>query len=288
MVIEVAEPDVDGLGEIVDAMRAWQVEGDPVQLHPGDLGWFWRFGEAATAAAVRAWRRDGRLVAVGMLDEPTVLRVALVPGDRADVDVVSRIAADLDDPEAAVLPAGPVSVELPPGSLARDALAQRGWVVADPWTPMVRDLSMPVEDAGLGVEVVTPALVSVRTALQRAAFERSTFTDDRWRAMADGPAYADARCLVAHDGAGNAVAAATVWSAGEGRPGLIEPLGVHRDHRGRGHGRAMTLACAAALRDLGASSAQVVTPSSNEAAVATYASAGFAPLPARLDLRRPA
>ena len=288
MMIEVAEPDVDGLGEIVDALRAWLVEGDPVQLHPGDLGWFWRFGEAATAAAVRSWRRDGRLVAVGMLDEPTVLRVALAPGDRAHVDVVDRIAADLDDPEAAVLPAGSVSVELAPGSLVRDALAQRGWVVADPWTPLARDLSTPVEDVGLHVEAVTPALVSVRTAVQRAAFERSTFTDDRWRAMADGPAYADARCLVAHDDAGNAVAAATVWSAGEGRPGLIEPLGVHRDHRGRGHGRAMTLACAAALRDLGASSAQVVTPSSNEAAVATYASAGFAPLPARLDLRRPA
>ena len=288
MVIERVTPEVAGLDEVVQALRDWQVEGDPVQLHPGDVGWFWRFGADVTAAAVRAWRRDGRLVAVGLLDEPTVLRVALAPGDRSDAEVVGPLAADLDDVAAGVLPAGSVGVELPPGSPVRDALADRGWVVDEPWTPLVRDLSGPVDEAGLRVEVVTPGLASVRTATQRAAFERSTFSDDRWRAMAEGPAYADARCLVGYDEQGSAVAAATVWSAGNGRPGLIEPLGVHRDHRSRGHGRAITLACAAALRDLGASSAQVVTPGANVAAVATYASAGFVPLPPRLDLRRPA
>ncbi len=288
MVIELVRPDVAGLDEIVQALCDWQVEGDPVQLHPGDLGWFWRLGADVTAAAVRAWRRDGRLVAVGLLDEPTVLRVALAPEGRSDVEVAGRIAADLDPAGAGVMPAGSVSVELPPGSLVRDALAERGWVADEPWTPLVRDLSGPVEDPGLRVEVVTAELASVRTGVQRAAFERSTFTDERWHAMAAGPAYADARCLVGVDEQGRAVAAATVWSAGAGRPGLIEPLGVHRDHRGRGHGRAMTLACAATLRELGASSAQVVTRSANVAAVATYASAGFTPMTARLDLRRPA
>lgn len=38
--------------------------------------------------------------------------------------------------------------------------------------------------------------------MQRVAFRTSTCTDDRWRAMAAGPAYADARCLVAYDGRG--------------------------------------------------------------------------------------
>ncbi|NUT99230.1 MAG: GNAT family N-acetyltransferase, partial [Saccharothrix sp.] len=68
-------------------------------------------------------------------------------------------------------------------------------------------------------------------------------------------------------------------SAGPGRPGLLEPMGVHRDHRGHGYGKAITVAAAAALRDMGSSSALVCTPSSNVGAVATYRSAGFEALP---------
>ena len=81
--------------------------------------------------------------------------------------------------------------------------------------------------------------------------------------MAAGLPYADARCLVAYDDQGNAVAAVTVWSAGPGKPGLLEPMGVHREHRGHGYGRAITVAAAAALQELGSSSAIVCTPSSN-------------------------
>ena len=56
-------------------------------------------------------------------------------------------------------------------------------------------------------------------------------------------------------------------------------MGVHRDHRGHGYGTAISLAAAAALRNLGASSAMVATSSSNQAAVATYASAGYRRMP---------
>ena len=51
--IELSTPGVDGLNEVVGALREWQYDGAPMQLHPGDLGWFWRFGAEATAAAVR-------------------------------------------------------------------------------------------------------------------------------------------------------------------------------------------------------------------------------------------
>jgi ribosomal protein S18 acetylase RimI-like enzyme len=106
--------------------------------------------------------------------------------------------------------------------------------------------------------------------------------------MAAGSPYADARCLIGYDGAGKAVAAVTVWSAGPGRPGLLEPMGVHREHRGHGYGTAISVAAAAALRELGASSAIVCTPSANAGAVATYESAGFRPLPQRRDRYRDA
>jgi hypothetical protein len=47
------------LGEAVRVLREWQYDRAPVQLHPGDLGWYWRFGAEATGAAVRTWSRDG-------------------------------------------------------------------------------------------------------------------------------------------------------------------------------------------------------------------------------------
>lgn len=138
------------------------------------------------------------------------------------------------------------------------------------------------------IEVVGPERAGVRAAVQRGAFDRSTFTEERWHAMAAGVPYTDARCLVAHDDRETAVAAATVWSAGPGRPGLLEPLGVHREHRGRDYGTAIAVAAATALRDLGSSIAVVCTQSSNIAALATYRSAGFDRLPELRDLHRTA
>jgi GNAT superfamily N-acetyltransferase len=104
--------------------------------------------------------------------------------------------------------------------------------------------------------------------------------------MAAGTPYADGRCLIGRDERGDVVAGVTVWSAGPGRPGLLEPMGVHRNHRGNGYGQAITLAAAAALRELGASSAIVCTPSFNVGAVATYQSAGFEPLTETRDRKR--
>ncbi len=279
MTIVMGTPGVGGLGEAVGALRAWQYDGAPMQLHPGDVGWFWRFGAEATAAAVRTWRRDGRVLGVGLLDGPDLVRLTTAPDAARDEELARQLADDLARPERGVLPAGAVSVEAPRGALLHDVLSAAGWHDGEPWTPLRRDLTEPVADPGVRVEVTGPERAHVRSALQRASFDGSTFTDGHWRAMAAGVPYTDARCLVAHDAEDNPVAAVTVWSAGPGRPGLIEPMGVHRDHRGHGHGTAITAAAAAALRALGSSSALVCTPSSNTAAVATYTSAGFEQLP---------
>ncbi|MEZ0446894.1 GNAT family N-acetyltransferase [Cellulomonas sp. ICMP 17802] len=288
MAIELRGPGIEGLADAVHALRDWQHEGGPMHLHPGDVGWFWRFGADATAAAVRTWSRAGRVLAVGLLDEPTVLRLTVAPDARRDEELARRLVDDLTTPERGVLPAGRVNVEAPADALLRDLLAEAGWPVDEPWAPLRRDLAAPVPDPGVRIEVVGPEQAEARAAVQRAAFDRSVFTAERWHAMAAGPAFADARCLLAYDGRGEAVAAVTVWSAGPGRPGLLEPMGVHRDHRGRGYGTAITVAAAAALRDLGSSSALVCTPSSNVGGVATYRAAGFEPLPEVRDRYRAA
>jgi GNAT superfamily N-acetyltransferase len=284
--IELSTPSVDGLGETVRLLREWQCDGAPVQLHPGDLGWYWRFGAEATAASVREWSREGQLLAVGLLDGPGLLRLGIAPEAGNDEELARQMVADVTRPDRGVLPQGEASVEARFGSSFRRLLTEAGWDAGEPWAPLVRDLAEPVEDCGVRIGVTGPDQVRARVAVQRAAFDRSAFTEERWHAMAAGSPYADARCLVAYDDEDIAVAAATVWSAGPGRPGLLEPVGVHRKHRGHGFGRAISLAAAAALRALGSSSATVCTPSSNAGAVATYKSAGFRQLPDVLDLHR--
>jgi GNAT superfamily N-acetyltransferase len=286
MPVVLSSPGADGLTEAVRVLREWQFDGAPMQLHPGDLGWHWRLGAEATAAAVRTWSRDGRILAVGLLDSPRLLRLAIAPTAEHDEKLAQRLVADVSEPERGVLPNGSVYIEARFGASLQRLLFDHGWDPDEPWTPLSRDLAEPVQDCGVRIEVIGREQAPVRAAVQRASFDNSTFTDERWFAMAAGLPYADARCLVAFDDRDTAVAAATVWSAGPGRPGLLEPMGVHREHRGHGHGTAITLAAAAALRDLGSSSAIVCTQSSNVGAVATYRSAGFRQLPEARDLHR--
>jgi GNAT superfamily N-acetyltransferase len=283
--VELGAADSESLPAILQTMASWQVDDASLQLHPGDLGWFWRFGGEATAAAVRTWSRAGQLRAVGFLDSPTVLRLALAPQARGDDDLARALVQDLSDAGRGVLPGERrLSIEAPADAVVREVLSAAGWEGDEEWTSLRRPLDGPVEDPGVRIEVVSGDRVGQRVMVQRSSFENSTFTVERWQTMADAPAYRDARCLLAYDEHGMAVAAVTVWSAGPGRPGLLEPLGVHRDHRGRGLGRAISLGAAAALRELGSSSAQVCTPSANVGAVATYRSAGFAPLAQTPDL----
>jgi ribosomal protein S18 acetylase RimI-like enzyme len=284
--IVMSKPEVGALGEAVRALQEWQYDGGPVQLHPGDLGWYWRFGAEATAAAVRTWSRDGQVLAVGLLDGPGLLRLGIAPQAQHDPQLAQQLLADVTQPERGVLPAGDVSIEARSGAALQGLLLAAGWEADEPWTPLQRDLGSPVADSGVRIEVIGFERVGVRVAVQRAAFDGSTFTEERWHAMAAGSPYADAQCLVAYDDQDIAVATATVWSAGPGRPGLLEPVGVHREHRGHGYGTAITIAAAGALRKLGSSSATVCTPSANVGAVATYRSAGFHELPAVHDLRR--
>ena len=133
---------------------------------------------------------------------------------------------------------------------------------------MRRDLSEPVKDPGVRIEVIGPERAHVRTTVQRASFVGSTLTSERWHAMAAGLPSTVARCLVAHDDQGSAVAAVTVWSAGAGKRGQIEPMGVRREQRNHGYAAAVALVAAAALQELGSSSAIVCTPASNVGALA--------------------
>lgn len=284
-------PSVDDLDPVLEVLGSWQTPEAPFQLHPGDVGWFWRTGAEATAAAVRTWRQGGRTVAVGLLDGADLLRLAIAPDLQQHEGLAAQVVADVSRPDRGVLPDGEVYVELPVGARARDVLGRAGWGSDEPWTVLQRDLSDPVEDVGLRVEVVGPERAAEWSAVHQAAFSTPLTAEvitERWHTLAGGPAFADARCLLGFDERDAPVASIIAWSAGPGRVGLIEPMGAHPDYRGHGHGRAITVAAAAALRDMGACAAAVATPSSNVGGVATYRSAGYAEIAQRVDCRREA
>ncbi|TCO45029.1 acetyltransferase (GNAT) family protein [Kribbella antiqua] len=288
MTILLSTPTADGVREAVAALREWQHDDAPMQLHPGDIGWNYRFGTAETAAAVRTWSRDGRILAVGMLDSPTLVRMTVAPDAFQDEDLAWRLVEDFSLPERGVLPQGAVSIEAPQGLLLHELLTKEGWGVDEPWTPLFRDLAEAVEDAGVRIKEIGLEQAQDFADVLRSAFNTTKPTREYMHELSAAPFYADARCLGVYDDQGNPAAVVTVWSAGPGKPGLIEPMGVHVDHRGRGYGRAITVAGAAALREMGSSSVRVCTPSSNIGGVATYKAAGLAARPEIADRIRKA
>ena len=126
MGLSLGTPKVVEMTEVVDALREWQYDGAPMQLHPGDVGWFWRFGAEATAAAVRTWSRDGEILAIGLQDGPALLRMTIAPDHHHDEDLAHRLVADLTDPERGVLPPGKANVEAPAGALVARPVARAG------------------------------------------------------------------------------------------------------------------------------------------------------------------
>jgi predicted N-acetyltransferase YhbS len=275
MTIAMRTPTADEMREAIVVLREWQYDEAPMQLHPGDVCWNYRLGTAETAAAVRTWSRDGRILAVGLLDSPTAVRMTAAPDAFQDEELARQLVEDFSLPERGVLPAGKVSIEAPLGLLLHDLLTEEGWGLDEPWSPLFRDLTEPVEDPGVRIKEIGPDQAQDFADVLRSAFNTSKPTHKYLHEVSKAPFYTEARCLGAYDDDGTATAVITVWSAGPGRPGLVEPMGVHADHRRRGYGRAITVAGAATLREMGSSSVRVCTPSSNVGGVATYKAAGF-------------
>ncbi|MFI7088350.1 GNAT family N-acetyltransferase [Streptomyces anulatus] len=290
-------------GPALRALRAWTPPDAPSgSLHPGDVGWLLRRDDAtvflwtdaqsaaqasaqaasrtdaqnsvhaaARTAAQASARADGVTttaapVAVGFLDGP-VLRVTAAP----DADL-GALAADAED-------------LLVPGNDATDGLPVPGWEpdTEEPWLVF----SWTPEPVSSRAVQVTESDTADRALVHRAAFTGSTLTADHWRTMKKSPAGHLAVETLVRTPAGEPAAAATGWFGGAGRCGLLEPVGTHADHRGHGYGRDAVRGACAALADRGASAVAVLTPASNEAAVALYKSAGFTVVRENHDWTRP-
>lgn len=294
MDIDLRTPGIDELDEISRVLGAWQHDTGPLHLHPGDLGWYSLRGAAATAAATRVWSSGDAALAIALVDGPQLLRFAMDPALHQNEALARRIVADVSVPTTGVLEAGSATIEARGAPALSGQLAKEGWLPDEPWTPLRRDLTAPVDVTDLRVETMEPDGTDQWVAVHWSAFRGTPIPEERvhsfvngWQAAAKAPFFGSARILSLYDDSDTVpVAIAAVWSAGVGRPGLIEPMGVHQDHRGHGYGTMITQAAAAALREMGSSSAAVCAESSNVGAVSTYLSAGFTAHPEVSDWRR--
>lgn len=264
------------LDQLVSTLCRWETpSGYPLGLHVGDVGWHARLPDADFIGTVRLLEQDGVVVAAGLF-EPGLARPRLAPGYDTDAAVCAALADEIETDTGEQ-----VWSDAAPGSLLRTTLSARGWTLdSEPWVALYRPLS--AADAGLGDALVRPVQgthdVADRVAVQRSAFERSTFTVEAWHRMSVTAAYDPVLDLLARDSDGEPVAAATGWSAGSGRCAILEPVGSAPEHRGRGHGRRVVLAALGALARAGASGVTVHTPADNRIAVAAYEACGLRPM----------
>ena len=91
MSITLETATVGSLDEVVEAVASWQQDGGSVQLHPGDLGWNSSFGADALARSLRVWRRDGLILAAGMVEDG-LIRMALAPTVDRDESFAAQFA----------------------------------------------------------------------------------------------------------------------------------------------------------------------------------------------------
>jgi GNAT superfamily N-acetyltransferase len=273
---------------VVDCLHSWIPEGCyAAVLHAGDVGWQLRLDDDVVESSLTVIRDGVDIVAVAIADGPSLLRPAIRPDRVHDLAIAELLA---DNVEAAPR-TEEAWCEAPSGSALRSVLSARGWRLdPDPWAVLYKPLA--AVDGEYADPLTGPLRndndIADRVEVQRSAFTGSTFTVPRWHQMASGPGYDPSLDLLRRDITGVPVAAATGWSAGTGRSGILEPVGVHADFGGRGHGKAVSMAVIGALARAGASGVTVHTPVSNSAAVRTYEGCGLRQVETTQAMYRPA
>lgn len=162
-------------------------------------------------------------------------------------------------------------------------LTELGWVREEgpPYVLNRRPLGSlpaPVLPDGYRIRAARgPEEASALAEMHAAAFPGAAWTPGLYRRYMAAPGYAAEReyVVVAHDGT---FAAFTVtWHDPVNHAGLLEPVGVHPDHRRHGLGKAVVLHALHQMKAAGMSHATVANAGINEASRALYKACGFTP-----------
>lgn len=267
----------------------WRREKPLVRTHVGDVAWWSREGDFDN---VGLWREDGELVAWAWFTPPAELDFHLHPDRRSDQQLLDEVldwfghrAADgsaravwaLEDEEDAIA-----------------ALEEAGFEAAGDWwfVHLVRPLeqlpAVAVAD-GFLLRHVAPGDVARRVDVQRAAFERSTTTEEKYARLVETWPYSPELDVVVEAPDGRFAAFCLAWLDDANAVGELEPVGAHPSFRRRGLAHAACAQALAVLRELGADTAVVyaLAGAGDGGALSLYRSLGFEPRSRHVRLTKP-
>ncbi|PZF80911.1 GNAT family N-acetyltransferase [Jiangella anatolica] len=266
-----SDGDPAALRELAGRLWSWSS-----RWHPGELTWLCAEHPDARLAH---WRHAGRVVAWAWA-RGTRLDLQLDPAHRGLLDELLAWSG-----------AGTVRV-LDAETWLVDELLARGLQRRDDG-PFFVHLRRPLDDLPPATPLpagyaLRPADAAARAAVHSAAFS-TTMSEAAYREVMRGPAYrAELDALIVGPD-GSPAAAALAWLDGRSGVAVLEPVGVHPEHRRRGLATAAALAVLRAARELGARDARVCARGDDgyPAPRAAYEALGFRAYARNLRLVRP-
>ena len=258
--------------------RCWTPDGF---RHPGQLAWSLGYAlpEDLDHGPVRLWYDGDEVAAYAWLEDPIWAEICVHPSAAA---LVPEVAAWLAETAEGAL----TSMIGENEAWLVEGLVAAGWSLTHeaPWmTQHSLDLAdlppLPTLD-GYTFRAIRTDEAAARAACHRGAWEGSKVSEAAYRRLMTLPPYRpELDWVVEHDG--EMVASALVWwDEGTGST-LVEPVGTHPAHQGRGLAGAVSVAALTAARDLGATHGLVVPRGDDDYPVPgrVYRSIGFRPGP---------
>ena len=274
---------VQAVSEALPAMqdlttRCWRPDGF---RHPGQLAWSvgYALPEDLEHGPVRLWYDGGELAAYAWLEDPTWAEVCVHPSAAALVPEVAAWLAENADGELTTM------IDEDEAWLV-EGLVAAGWSLTRdaPWmTQHSLDLAElpPVPRVpGYSFRAIEPDEAAARAACHRGAWEGSKVSEAAYRRLTTIPPYRTTLDWVAIHG-GEMVSSALLWWDEATGSVLVEPVGTHPAHAGRGLAAAVSLAALTAARGLGATRGLVIPRGDDDypAPGRVYRSIGFRPGP---------
>jgi predicted N-acetyltransferase YhbS len=261
---------------------------EQTDLRIGDLAWIVRaHTHRELGLDIRIWE-DGDAVAgwtffqssgsFSVFAAPGTVTDALVDEMLATVEGMAREAIAAGDPLNKLCTYGIVPGRSPLDHALASGLERNGFrceetdggvLTIDPAT-----LDEPSVPPGYLLAIVdTPRRIIGRVEAHRAAFAPSEVTRGMYERVRRNWPYRQELDQIVETESGEVVAFCTAWIDEENAAGLLEPVGVHPNHRRRGLAGAACRAALIALRNAGARTVQVAFTTSE--ARALYESLGF-------------
>lgn len=264
-------------------------------VHPGDLEWWFFYGDAETdlTQRTRLWYVHGVESPIAWTfcsPEKLDFEFGVHPDwqvSPAVGEIIDRMAAYLTDHAATLLPTDDGGVRsITTYSYADDFnrvtyLETHGYTSEPFHTCFFRDLNTPLPEIVLPdgytfLDVMRDDLAAGRAEAHFSAFSpHSKMTEARYRHFMSAPSYNPETDIVVLNGDGVPVAYAMGWLDDDSKVGVFEPVGTHQAYHRKGLGRATMREGMRRMKGRGMRYATVCTSAKSEDNIAFYLNAGF-------------